>query len=87
MKDKSLELNQVEEVIVTQQGFNRKYQNVDVSHTIKVFSHICPQCVPYCYFLPPPLYLLSYTEAMIALDSSAWSLKSKTIRCNQSIIK
>ena len=48
MKDKTLELKQVEEVIVTQQGFNRKDQKVDVSLTIKVFSRICPHYVPYC---------------------------------------
>ena len=47
MKDKSLELKQVEEVIVTQHGFNRKDQKVDVSCTIKVFSCICPHYVPY----------------------------------------
>ena len=47
MKDKPLELKQVEEVIVTQQGFIKKYQKVDVSHTINVFSSICPHCVPY----------------------------------------
>ena len=48
MKDNPLELKQVEEVIVTQHDFNRKDQKVDVSHTIKVFSRICPHCVPYC---------------------------------------